>query len=85
MGRTLFEKVWDSHKIADLGDNTCLIYIDRVFFHERTGCIALQGLEAAGRKVFGVPAIVANTATFNVLFRISSSPLRNGWRSRTPE
>jgi 3-isopropylmalate/(R)-2-methylmalate dehydratase large subunit len=51
MGRTLFEKLWDSHKIADLGDNTCIIYIDRVLFHERTGSIALQGLEAAGRKV----------------------------------
>ena len=51
MGRTIIEKLWDEHSVADLGDGTHLIYIDRVFFHERTGSIALKGLEAAGRKV----------------------------------
>ncbi len=51
MGRTLIEKLWDEHAVADLGDGTTLIYIDRVFLHERTGSIALKGLEAAGRKV----------------------------------
>jgi len=51
MGRTIIEKLWDEHRVADLGDANALIYIDRVFFHERTGSIALKGLEAAGRKV----------------------------------
>ncbi|MGI9342095.1 MAG: 3-isopropylmalate dehydratase large subunit [Gammaproteobacteria bacterium] len=51
MGRTIVEKLWDEHSVADLGDGTHLIYIDRVMFHERTGSIALKGLEAAGRKV----------------------------------
>ncbi|MBT8442827.1 MAG: 3-isopropylmalate dehydratase, partial [Gammaproteobacteria bacterium] len=51
MARTIIEKLWDEHSVADLGDGSHLIYIDRVFFHERTGSIALKGLEATGRKV----------------------------------
>ena len=51
MGRTIFEKLWEQHTVSDLGDNTYLLYIDRVFIHERTGSIALKGLESAGRKV----------------------------------
>lgn len=51
MLQTAIEKIWNEHQIADLGDGTCLIYIDRVFLHERTGSIALKSLEAAGRQV----------------------------------
>ena len=49
MGSTLFEKIWDQHSICDLGDGNELIYIDRIFLHERTGSIALKSLEE--RKV----------------------------------
>lgn len=51
MARTLFEKIWDDHLVADLGNGESLIYIDRVFLHERTGSIALKSLEADGRPV----------------------------------
>lgn len=51
MGQTIFDKLWTEHTVSDLGDNTYLLYIDRIFIHERTGSIALQGLESAGRKV----------------------------------
>lgn len=51
MGRTIIEKLWDEHSVADLGDGSHLLYIDRVMFHERTGSIALKGLAAAGRAV----------------------------------
>lgn len=51
MSVTIIEKIWNAHQIADLGDGTCLIYIDRVFLHERTGSVALKGLKATGRKV----------------------------------
>jgi 3-isopropylmalate/(R)-2-methylmalate dehydratase large subunit len=51
MGQTIIEKLWADHTVADLADNTYLLYIDRVFLHERTGSIALKGLEAAGRSV----------------------------------
>ncbi len=51
MGLTLAEKIWAEHTVADLGDGTSLIYIDRIFLHERTGSIALEGLASAGRRV----------------------------------
>ncbi|HKL63124.1 MAG TPA: aconitase family protein, partial [Woeseiaceae bacterium] len=54
MGRTLAEKIWSQHTVAGIGDPgnaTSLLYIDRIFLHERTGSIALEGLEAAGRGV----------------------------------
>lgn len=51
MAKTQFEKIWDAHLVADLGDGESLIYIDRVFLHERTGSIALQSLTEENRKV----------------------------------
>jgi len=51
MAQTIIEKIWNEHQIADLGDGTCLIYVDRVFLHERTGSVALKSLEAANRQV----------------------------------
>lgn len=51
MGRTLFEKIWDRHLVAGLGDATDLILIDRILLHERTGGIALESLTQAGRAV----------------------------------
>lgn len=49
--RTLFDKLWDAHCVADLGGGTGLILIDRVMLHERTGGVALESLSAAGRTV----------------------------------
>ena len=51
MGRTIIDKLWEEHAVADLGDASTLLYIDRIFLHERTGSVALKGLEAAGRAV----------------------------------
>lgn len=51
MGRTLIEKFWSEHEVADLGDGTSLLYVDRVFLHERTGSVALKELAAAHRHV----------------------------------
>ncbi|MEQ8516157.1 MAG: 3-isopropylmalate dehydratase large subunit [Chromatocurvus sp.] len=49
MPETLLDKLWNLHCVADLGDGEHLLYIDRVFLHERTGSIALQGLADAQR------------------------------------
>ncbi|GAA6184985.1 3-isopropylmalate dehydratase large subunit [Aliiglaciecola sp. NS0011-25] len=51
MSKTLFQKIWDAHQVKQLPDGTYLVYIDRVFLHERTGSIALQSLAETGRKV----------------------------------
>jgi len=48
--RTFFEKVWSDHVIADLGDDTYLLQIDRLFLHEMSGSVAIEALEQSGRK-----------------------------------
>jgi 3-isopropylmalate/(R)-2-methylmalate dehydratase large subunit len=49
--RTLYEKIWDAHVVAQRDDGTCLIYIDRHLVHEVTSPQAFAGLVASGRKV----------------------------------
>lgn len=51
MGATLFDKLWASHVIREFDDGTALLYLDRIFLHERTGGIALSSLREAGRTV----------------------------------
>ena len=51
MAQTLFEKIWNQHSIKNLGDGDELIYIDRIFLHERTGSIALKSLEERNIKI----------------------------------
>ena len=51
MPQTLFDKLWQEHEIKRLSDEQSLLYIDRIFLHERTGSVALQGLEKAKRQV----------------------------------
>ncbi|RVT90995.1 3-isopropylmalate dehydratase large subunit [Sphingomonas crocodyli] len=59
-GRTAFEKIWQAHLIADLGEGTGLIAIDRVMLHERTGGVALNSLREKHRDV-AMPAQVFAT------------------------
>lgn len=49
--KTLFEKIWDTHHVAQTAGGAHLIAIDRVFLHERTGAAALKSLAANGRPV----------------------------------
>lgn len=51
MGKTLFDKIWDTHVVRTLDDGSCLVYLDRVFLHERTGSIALTSLRESHRAV----------------------------------
>ncbi len=51
MAKTLFDKVWDAHKVADLPGGGELLYIDRHLVHEVTSPQAFDGLREAGRKV----------------------------------
>lgn len=49
--KTLFDKLWDAHRVSPIDDATDLIAIDRVLLHDRTGSVALQGLMANRRSV----------------------------------
>lgn len=49
--KTLFQKAWDAHVVASVGDGAVLLYIDRHLVNEVTSPQAFEGLRVAGRKV----------------------------------
>lgn len=51
MAQTLFDKVWNQHRVCDAGDGADLLAIDRLLLHERTGGVALKSLSESGLKV----------------------------------
>jgi 3-isopropylmalate/(R)-2-methylmalate dehydratase large subunit len=59
-GKTLYDKLWESHLVHEGDDGTCLIYIDRHLVHEVTSPQAFEGLRIAGRKAWRNSSIVAN-------------------------
>ncbi len=48
MPATLFDKLWDSHVVRELGDGWALLHIDRHLLHEMSGGPALVQLERMG-------------------------------------
>lgn len=58
-GKTLYDKLWDSHLVKQRDDGSALIYIDRHIVHEVTSPQAFEGLRLAGRKLWRVDSILA--------------------------
>lgn len=52
MGKTLFDKVWDSHVVSEIQGGPSVLYIDRHLIHEVTSPQAFAGLDKRGLKVF---------------------------------
>jgi len=48
-GKTLYDKIWDSHLVNQREDGTALMYIDRHLIHEVTSPQAFEGLRISGR------------------------------------
>src|SRR5262249_53619248 len=48
MGKTLFDKIWDSHVIKDLGNGFVLLHIDRLLLHDLSGALALKDVVEKG-------------------------------------
>ncbi|HQR51534.1 MAG TPA: aconitase family protein, partial [Methylophilaceae bacterium] len=59
-GKTLYDKLWESHVVREEADGTCLLYIDRHLVHEVTSPQAFEGMRLAGRKPWRNTSIVAN-------------------------
>jgi 3-isopropylmalate/(R)-2-methylmalate dehydratase large subunit len=59
-GKTLYDKLWESHVVREEADGTCLLYIDRHLMHEVTSPQAFEGMRLAGRKPWRNTSIVAN-------------------------
>ncbi len=51
MGRTLFEKIWDSHVVVEGDGGPSLLYVDRHLVHEVTSPQAFDGLRMNNRTV----------------------------------
>ncbi|MEO9599429.1 3-isopropylmalate dehydratase large subunit [Parasphingorhabdus sp.] len=49
--RTLYEKLWESHRVCDLADDEALIYIDRHLVHEVSSPQAFAALRSSERKL----------------------------------
>src|ERR1700720_3329751 len=49
--KTLFEKLWDAHLVAEPSGRSPILYIDLHLVHEVTSPQAFDGLRVAGRKV----------------------------------
>ena len=45
MGKTLFDKVWDSHVVKKIDDGPDVLFIDRHMVHEVTSPVAFLGLK----------------------------------------
>ncbi|WP_324740610.1 3-isopropylmalate dehydratase large subunit [Pseudomonas veronii] len=72
-GKTLYDKLWDSHEVKRRDDGSSLIYIDRHIIHEVTSPQAFEGLRLVGRKPWRVDSIIA-TPDHNV----PTTPERKG-------
>lgn len=68
-GRTLFDKLWDTHLVHQDGDHA-LVYMDRHYIIEVTSAQAYEGLRNAGHTAWRPGSIVA-VADHN-------TPARNG-------
>lgn len=57
--QTLYDKLWDRHRIEDLPDGSTLFYIDRHLLHEVTSPQAFSNLRLAKRKPWRVDTSLA--------------------------
>lgn len=58
-GKTLFDKLWESHLVRENEDGTSLLYIDRQFIHEVTSPQAFDGMRLKNRLLWRTEANVA--------------------------
>jgi len=72
--RTLFEKIWDAHLVAQPAGRSPILYIDLHLVHEVTSPQAFDGLRAAGRKV-RQPARTVATVDHNVPTEPRGTPI----------
>ncbi|PJZ79035.1 3-isopropylmalate dehydratase large subunit [Leptospira neocaledonica] len=51
MGQTLYDKIWESHRISENSDSESILYVDRHILHEVTSAQAFEGLRNKNRNV----------------------------------
>jgi 3-isopropylmalate/(R)-2-methylmalate dehydratase large subunit len=84
MARTLFEKVWDAHVVAQLPEGPALLYVDLHLVHEVTSPQAFEGLRLNGRLVRR-PQLTIATLDHNVPTGDRSRPIADEISARQVE
>ncbi len=74
MAKTLYDKIWESHRVLEREDGTALLYIDRQLLHEVTSPQAFEGLKLHNRRPWRVDSNIA-TPDHNVPTRDRSKGL----------
>ncbi len=59
MGKTMYEKIWESHLVHQEPGQAPLLYVDRHLMHEVTSPQAFEGLKVANRRVRNPHSILA--------------------------
>ena len=72
--KTLFEKIWDAHLVAEPAGRSPILYIDLHLVHEVTSPQAFDGLRAAGRKLRQAARTVA-TVDHNIPTEPRGTPI----------
>src|SRR5258708_4720710 len=72
--RTLFEKIWDAHVVAQPGGRSLISYMDLHLVHEVTSPQAFDGLRDAGRKV-RQPSRTVDTVDHNIPTEPRGTPI----------
>src|SRR5712675_928711 len=82
--RTLFEKIWDAHRVAQPVGRSLIIYIDLHLVHEVTSPQAFDGLRAAGRTV-RQPSRTVATVDHNIPTEPRGTPITDAIAARQIE
>ena len=75
MNKTLFEKIWDSHVVCNIDEQTSVLYIDKHLIHEVTSPQAFSGIETRGVSLFRPKNTIA-TADHNVPTKNQHLPIK---------
>jgi len=84
MGKTLFDKVWDSHVVKKIEKGPDVLFIDRHMIHEVTSPVAFLGLKNRDIKVL-FPGKTFATADHNTPTRNQHLPVKDYLSSKQLE
>lgn len=76
MGKTIVDKIWESHIVSEIENGPSVLYIDRHYIHEVTSPQAFTGLDKRGLPVFR-PGNTFATCDHNVPTKDQEQPIRD--------